>query len=112
MTCAVPFAVPLPHGSAQQTHKTACDPSAPGKNRTCDQRFRNSLPLCLNTYLSAEHITEIGLSRHSSNGAECGSGPEIAPTVPPAVLEARDGLRWTTLGFDAAEAMLFGLGGT
>jgi hypothetical protein len=32
--------------------------------------------------------------------------------VPDAVLEARDGLRWSTLAFDAADAMLAGLEAT
>jgi hypothetical protein len=44
--------------------------------------------------------------RHTSSGTKLGSGSEFDAAVPDAVREARDGLRWTLLGWNAAEAML------
>jgi hypothetical protein len=37
------------------------------------------------------------------------SDTQFVAAVPNAVLEARDGLRWSALTFDAADAMLAGL---
>ena len=106
---AVPFAVRETMTSAQQTCETACDQGAPGKNRTCDQRFRNSQALCLIGPLTASGRAERSITRHKSNGTEHGSDTRIVGAVPDAVREGRDGLRWSTLTFDAADAMLEGL---
>lgn len=106
---AVPFAVPRDDSAAQQVLENASSEGAPGKNRTCDQRFRNSRALCIAPHTEADSTADTDTQRRMSSGAAPSSGSESESAVPFAVREARDGLRWMLLSWDAAEAMLAGL---
>ena len=103
---AVPFAVPVPVASAQQLLEKPFNQGAPGKNRTCDQRFRNSQTLCLAEPLRATTCVERGTKTHIGNGTAAGNGSEIVGAVPFAVPWDAE-LRAMALPFEAAEAMLF-----
>jgi integrase len=109
LVAAVPFAVPCDESAAQQEHEIPTNEGAPGRNRTCDQRFRNSRALCIDALSYADSAAEASLNRPNGNGATIGNGLGFEAAVPDAVREARDGLRWMLFSFDAAEATLVGL---
>lgn len=106
---AVSFAVPCDDSAAQQVRETLSSLGAPGRNRTCDQRFRNARSLCLPGSGYSFSAADTCSNRLTSSGVATGSGSDFGSAVPNAVQESRDGLRWMLLGFDAAEAMLAGL---
>jgi integrase len=103
---AVSNAVPTSPLTAQQERENPSELGTPGRNRTCDLRFRNSFAAVPTGRQRLVIVGESAAETAGSSGDAGGSGSLQEPAVPDAVRRAGDELRATVLPFEAAEATL------